>query len=261
MKARGFTLIEVLIAIGVIGVLSAIAVPIYRGYVAKAEAASETVAGLGSNLQNQLDAAEAPGNATGPSGTTTPSTSTAGNNTAPANGTSTANPTNTDPTPVAQPGNTTGGTTQENPAASNTAGSSTPATSGATASTGSNSGASASTNTASGGTGGGSGGGATPPKSAIVPPEDFANCISSKCKVAAGGSYEMAFNVKAVEKVKKENINVVATADAKAEDVSFNAQTGIVSLELQAPKKAKDFTLTLNAGKEKIVLNFTAKES
>lgn len=53
---KGFTLIELMIVVAVIGVLSAIAVPQYQKYVAKSEAASAlaTVAALKSNIETDL---------------------------------------------------------------------------------------------------------------------------------------------------------------------------------------------------------------
>lgn len=46
-RFRGFTLIELMVAIGVVGILSAIAIPTYRGYVRRGDA-EEAVAGLAS---------------------------------------------------------------------------------------------------------------------------------------------------------------------------------------------------------------------
>ncbi|EAS43347.1 prepilin-type cleavage/methylation domain-containing protein [Photobacterium profundum] len=53
---KGFTLIELMIVVAVIGVLSAIAVPQYQKYVAKSEAASAlaTVAGLKTNIETAI---------------------------------------------------------------------------------------------------------------------------------------------------------------------------------------------------------------
>ncbi|MEZ8608823.1 pilin [Vibrio sp. 10N.239.311.G01] len=53
---KGFTLIELMIVVAVIGVLAAIAVPQYQKYVAKSEAASAlvTIAALKSNVETDL---------------------------------------------------------------------------------------------------------------------------------------------------------------------------------------------------------------
>ncbi|HIF9504686.1 TPA: pilin [Photobacterium damselae] len=53
---KGFTLIELMIVVAVIGVLSAIAIPQYQKYVAKSEAASAlaTVAALKSNIETSI---------------------------------------------------------------------------------------------------------------------------------------------------------------------------------------------------------------
>ncbi|PSW56510.1 pilin [Photobacterium leiognathi] len=52
-KQQGFTLIELMIVVAVIGVLSAIAIPQYQKYVAKSEAASAlaTLTGLKTNAE------------------------------------------------------------------------------------------------------------------------------------------------------------------------------------------------------------------
>ncbi|MGL4222307.1 MAG: pilin [Shewanella sp.] len=58
MKAvnKGFTLIELMIVVAVIGVLAAIAIPQYQNYVAKAELGSalSTLASLKTNVEDQL---------------------------------------------------------------------------------------------------------------------------------------------------------------------------------------------------------------
>ena len=55
-KQQGFTLIELMIVVAVIGVLSAIAVPQYQKYVAKSEAASAlaTIAALKTNIETAI---------------------------------------------------------------------------------------------------------------------------------------------------------------------------------------------------------------
>ncbi|WP_318469804.1 pilin [Photobacterium leiognathi] len=55
-KQQGFTLIELMIVVAVIGVLSAIAIPAYQGYVIKSEAASglATLRSLQTNVDTYI---------------------------------------------------------------------------------------------------------------------------------------------------------------------------------------------------------------
>ncbi|MFD2178778.1 pilin [Veronia pacifica] len=55
-KQQGFSLVELMIVVAVIGVLSAIAIPQYQNYVAKSQAAAalSTMSGLKTNIENSI---------------------------------------------------------------------------------------------------------------------------------------------------------------------------------------------------------------
>ncbi|WP_188008789.1 pilin [Grimontia hollisae] len=55
-KQQGFSLIELMIVVAVIGVLSAVAIPQYQNYVAKSQAASAlaTMTGLKTNIESSI---------------------------------------------------------------------------------------------------------------------------------------------------------------------------------------------------------------
>lgn len=240
MKSRGFTLIEVLIAVGVIGILSAIALPIYRGYVAKAEAASLTVAGLSSNFQSQLDAAESnTGSSNSGTAPTTAVSSGQTDSTTMSNGDTTAPSNNA----VSSTSSTNSGSTEPSATASTDS-----------TDTDTNTSSAPPPNVSASGSGGGSN--ASPSTPTIGVPEAFKDC--DPCGIGKKKTVQIAFDLSSFGTLDSDSIASGKTGSAITGNPSgqYNAENGQYVVTISTHKdKDKTGTLSVSIDGQSTTIN------